>query len=366
MKRLILLLALASAGCAHKPLQPDNTKVTILTYNVENLFDTSDDPEKLDDPFVPAVAKEDPVFQNKCRVENSHESGVRECLTKDWSPARLERKLSRLTDVISQVGKGYGPDILIVEETESRQVLEHWRDTYMQDMGYKTLSYIKGPDERGINPAVFSRLPMIDPPQLHEINFATVETDSRPSRGILETHLRLPNGETLYVFAVHFPSQGAPTPFRKVAVQELLDIAGRLPAGSQILVGGDFNITSKEEFKEKIFKNQVSKEFAVSHLVGCHDCAGTIYYPKDGTWSFFDVLLFSKSLSTGGGSWRLDPSSIKVVNSSVYQVRNNGTPSRFGTGGGETGVSDHWPMYAELHLNHAAVPGNVAGKGAAQ
>jgi hypothetical protein len=172
--------------------------------------------------------------------------------------------------------------------------------------------------------------------------------------------LRLPNGDPLVVLAVHFPSQGAKTEFRRVAVEKLLSVIKSFPAQTKILVGGDFNITAKEEWKHKYVENILGKEMTVSHLVGCHDCAGTIYYKRDKTWSFFDILLFSRSLTGGvasdavassrASSWRLDPKSIHIVNSSVYQVNRYGTPARFGTGKGPLGVSDHWPMYAEIKL----------------
>lgn len=359
-------IALAAAGfttaCIHRPPRPDaatsaaetaakSPTVSILTYNVENLFDTEDDPVKNDETFLPASVKADPVFQNRCRTQNSNPFYARECLSKDWSPRILDRKLSRLSDVIAQVQNGRGPDILMVEEVESHKVLEQWRDRYMSAMGYTTLAYVKGPDERGINTAVFSRLPLLEPPRLHEIDFSSLEKNPRPSRGILEVHLRLPNGDPLVVLSLHFPSQGAPTAFRKLAVDKLLAIAAGFPKGTNILVGGDFNITAKEEWKEKYVENRLAKEFTVSHYVGCKGCVGTIYYSRDNTWSFFDILLFSKSLSSGGTSpWRLDPASIHIVNSSVYQINRYGKPARFGNGRGPVGVSDHWPMYAELKL----------------
>lgn len=351
--RALILLCLFASACVSRAPRPtasvDPNRVTVLTYNVENLFDTEDDPEKNDDAFLPAGVKSTPVFENKCRTRNSGERNIDECLRKNWDSAYLERKLDRLTDVVEQVNGGAGPDILIVEEVESRAVLERWRNQHLKAMGYKTIVYVKGPDERGINPAILTRLPLSEPPRLHDIDYSAVEERPRPSRGILEAHLQLPDGDTLVVFAVHFPSQGAPTPFRKHAVETLMDIATTLPPGTNVLVGGDFNITAKEEHKEKYFSQKLAREFAVSHLVGCDTCAGTIYFPPDQTWSFFDVLLFSKSLASEYNPWQFRPESIRVVNSSVYQLSRFGTPARFGNGRGAVGVSDHWPLYAELH-----------------
>lgn len=341
------LLTLSLLSCVSRPINgpavaiPSSKHVSMMTYNVENLFDTEDDPEKNDDTYLPLSDKKSPIHQNKCRYTNSSPGRLRECLSLDWSPAVLDRKLRRLTDVVSQVNNGRGPDVLIVQEVESRIVLEKWRSQYMNKMGYNTLVYIRGPDERGINPAILSRLPLIGDPRLYPIDLSVLEEHAHPTRGILEATLELPIGEPLTVFAVHFPSQGAPTDFRRQAVRTLIDIATTLPPDSKVVVGGDFNISAQEEYKERFFADLLSHDFGVSHLIGCKDCVGTIYFPPDKTWSFFDVLLFSRNLV---------PQSIHIVNSSVYQTRRDGTPARFGNGHGSVGVSDHWPMYAEIEL----------------
>lgn len=352
MKRTFLALALILSACASKTVKPvaasDAGKVRVLTYNVENLFDLERDEEKNDNTFLPATVKEaDATHTNRCMVMNDSAYRASECIEKDWSAGTLKRKLSRLTDVLKQVNNGLGPDILILQEVESRKVLEMWRDGYLKEMGYETIAYVKGPDERGINPAILSRFPLVKDPVLHEIDFTSLEPNPRPSRGILEAHLRMPDGETLAAFAVHFPSQGAPTKFRKVAVEALMSVTAKVAPGTPVLVGGDFNITSREDYKERYF-NLLAKQFAVSHQVGCKGCVGTTYYPRDNTWSFFDVLLFNDNLASGKGRWALDRDSIRIVNSSIYQMRFNGTPARFTRAGASTGVSDHWPMYAEL------------------
>jgi len=373
MKSVLIAAATAAAasiimGCASRPslhqeyVPPpvgqsrslSSDTVSVLTFNVENLFDTEHDEGKSDETFLPAATKEDPVVANNCRIKATSAYREEECLEKNWNDRVLARKFSRLAHVLAQINNGLGPDILILQEVENRHVLEMWRERELKRMGYNTLSHVEGPDERGIDTAVLSRLAMVKPPVLHEIDFSKepqiAETDRRPTRGILETHLQLPTGETVAVFSLHFPSQGASTLHRKVALDKLLEVTAPVRTQMPVIVGGDFNITSKEEWKNKYFKDILAKEFVVSHLVGCHKCPGTTYYPKDKTWSFFDVLLFSKPLAQGDGNWKLDPQSIRVANDSVYQINRFGTPARFGSGYGSVGVSDHWPMYAEIRL----------------
>lgn len=362
MKYLNLILALVFlSSCTSVPKATETNaplKVSAMTFNVENLFDVDDDPNTSDETFLPAMVKATDIMRNTCFTRNDNPRYREECLKKDWSVSILDRKFSRLTDVVAQVNNGSGPDILILQEIENRAVLELWRDGYLYKMHYQTISHVEGPDERGIDTAVLSRLPLLSPPMLHEINLASpANTNPRPTRGILETHLRLPNGDRLVVFAVHFPSQGAPTELRKIAVEKLIELAAKVPAGSQVLMGGDFNITGKEDWKHKYYSKTL-KDFTVSHLVGCNDCVGTIYFPPEKTWSFFDVLMVPNAMTNGSSNWQLNKESIRLVNSSVYQTNRWGSPARFGNGKGSVGVSDHWPLYAEIVL---AKPSQTVG-----
>lgn len=354
---LLIMAALTISAC-QTPMKlrtPDKAtdKVTILTYNVENLFNQGDDVDKNDESFLPEEKKSSAAMINRCHSQNDAKRYVEECLNKDWSNLAYNRKLRRLTDVIAQVGKGAGPDILILQEVENVAVLEDWRTRYLAPMGYGPAILEEGPDERGIDTAIMTRLPVVGKPKLHTLDYTDSGIpvdDQKKTRGILEARLQMPNGQQMAVFAVHLPAQGAESIHRKVGLKTLLKLTDAVEAGTPVLVGGDFNITSKEDWKHKYFRDMVSPHLAVSHMIGCDGCAGTIYFPPDQTWSFFDVLLFSKDLTSATAPWQVDPKSIKIVNSSLYQRNRYGTPARFGKGYGNTGVSDHWPMYAEIVL----------------
>lgn len=360
----VLLYALTLMACASKKVEekpPELAKVSVMTFNVENLFDDAHDENKNDEPYLSPEEKEKPAFVNRCRTQNSVARYAAECLEKDWSSPIVARKLKRIAAVVEQVNHGYGPDILILQEVENKKILTRWRDEYLAKMNYRTLILLEGPDERGIDTAILSRLPEAEEAKLHLIDFTKEPSikpeDIRPTRGILEARLKLPNNETLAVFAVHFPSQGAPTIYRKVAFNQLIEATNKVPPGMEILVGGDFNITAKEDWKQKYFREIASPKFAISHQIGCHDCSGSIYFPPDKTWSFFDVLMFSRDMFTGPSAWQVDPDSVRLVKDSVYQTNRFGTPARFGSGKGTVGVSDHWPMYAEIKLRPSAAEG---------
>ncbi len=357
MKMRFLFVCLWIVSCAtskEKITNPDS--LTVMTYNLENLFDTTNDPSKNDETYLPIENKKSAQHKNKCAgVSKDH--WRKQCLFTDWSESKLKRKMQRLADVILQVREGKGPDILIVQEVENKSVLERFNKNYLQEAGYREVVLLEGPDERGIDVGMLSRLPLVGKPILHEVKLdfidrKTGEVDSkkeaRPTRGILQAQFELPNQESLYVFGGHFPSQASPTPHRRKAIEALNAARKKLPKKAYVIAAGDFNITAKEDGEEGLFQ-LLAEDWLVSHQVGCGDCQGTHNYR--GSWSFLDVILFSKNFSNE--KWQLDLGSIRTPNKSLYQIDHWGGPARFNDGRGQKGVSDHWPLAADI------VPGAI-------
>lgn len=353
---LILLLTLANCATSshqgYKALEPD--VVSVMAYNVENLFDTVHDPDRTDWAYLPLAVKKKTPELHRQNCEKANKRYVQSCVGMDWSEPILKRKLERLAQVILQVNGGRGPDILIMEEVENLRILKRLRDEHLQAADYKTIVFIEGPDKRGIDVAVMSRLPeaQTEPAQLHKIPFKGRTPEDQiwmnKSRAILQANLMLPDGEILTVFAIHFPSPSNPQYWREQAISHLVKIKKSLPPGRLVIAGGDFNIASDEEDKANHYSSTLSKEFQVSHLIGCKGCRGTNYYHRKKSWSFLDALLFSKEMSaTGTANWYVEPSSIFIPNSNKYQTNRWLSPARFQSHG-PVGVSDHWPIMGWL------------------
>lgn len=325
--------------------------VKIMTYNVENLFDTEDDPGKEDETYLPLALKKGEI-KSRCKTLKKHYY-VDECLTLDWSNDLLDKKMQRLSDVVLQVNNGKGPDILILEEVENKNVLEKWRNSYLKPAGYSEAILIEGKDDRGIDVAMLTRLPLEGEAKLHDIDFTIPEDEKSKhfkSRGILQTRLKLSDGTILNVFGGHFPSQGSTTPYRERAILKMNELKKTIPDNELAVAGGDFNITVDEDRKHGLYNKQLASEWKVSHMIGCHDCKGTEYYPRNREWSFLDALLFHPKLTDSKSAWQVNVDSIQVPQESKYQWSRFGTPARFNNGKSKTGVSDHWPVYAELVL----------------
>ena len=260
-------------------------------------------------------------------------------------------KMKRIADVVFQEGDK-GPDILILEEVENLNVLERLRLNHLAKAQYLPAILIEGPDKRGIDVAILSRLPLSGKPILHQIDLnkqlkgeKKLKKKAWPTRGILQAQLKLPDSNLLTVFAVHFPSQGNPIRARRIAIQKLNEVKAKLPKDSLVVAGGDFNITAEEDAKSGLYSKELGKEWLISHEIGCDKCEGTHSYR--GSWSFLDAILFSKNMKMGD-KWRVDTKSIRVANKSIYQINHWGSPARFSEGKSQVGVSDHWPLMVEI------------------
>lgn len=350
---LILQLFLGCTTVHHQSQDSQHENViSVMAYNVENLFDTEHDKDREDFDYLPHSKKQSDEHRKNCKESNSRNMDT--CLNMDWSEPVLQRKLERLAQVILQVNGGLGPDILILEEVENIRVLQMLRDQYLRKSNYQTLVLIEGPDKRGIDIGLLSRLPenTLEPAKLHLIPFKGNNLEDQAwmarSRGILQVNLILPDAETLTVFGVHFPSPQNPIYWREQAIDYLIQLKNKLPTDRMAVAGGDFNISSEEEKKVGQFRLRLAPQWQISHLIGCQGCQGTNYFNPAKSWSFLDALLFHREMSQiGSAKWYVDPKSIYIPNQNKYQVSRWLTPARFSETS-PSGVSDHWPIMAWL------------------
>ena len=200
---------------------PSPTSFYVANWNVENLYDTVDDPDNYgDDEFLPNNP------------------------TTRWNQVRYETKLDNLAKVISGMNKGNGPDILGIEEVENEDVI---RDL-VEKLADKTygIVHVDSPDPRGIDTAlIFNRA-----------HFSLLETHAykvslqwnHTTRDILHAVLEDHAAQKLHVFVNHWPSRGGGTelsePNRFEAARVLALATDRLfqrePA-ARVVILGDFN-----------------------------------------------------------------------------------------------------------------------------
>ncbi|HSN51717.1 MAG TPA: endonuclease/exonuclease/phosphatase family protein [Woeseiaceae bacterium] len=354
---LLAALALAAlAACNHNatgsgdatPAAASNAAVTIMAFNVENLFDNADDPGKEDRTYLALADKQTREHKAACakiEVERWRE----QCLDWDWSDAMIERKLGVVAAAILQVENGRGPDIVALQEVENVGILERLRTEYLGDAGYRPAILIEGDDLRGIDVAFLTRLELAEPPTLHRIDFTGVDADRvYDTRGILEATFVRPDGSLLTGYSVHFPAPFHPTAMREAAYAALNALRAGLPADRDAFAAGDFNTTVVEDREQAMLARFARPYWTVAHEVGCDGCKGTSYYAPRDDWSFLDMILWSPAAVSGEkATWQLRADSVRIANAAEGQQRPDGTPWRFEMPGG-AGVSDHWPLVVTI------------------
>jgi hypothetical protein len=350
MNRIALLVLSASLLACESPATSEDVSVTIMTFNIENLFDNMDDAGKNDDTFLALADKQSDEHKAAC-AEIEVKRWRDQCLFWDWSDSAIERKLSVVAGAILQVNDGQGADIIALQEVENIGILERLRSEYLAGAGYLPAILIEGDDLRGIDVAFLTRLELANEPVLHQADFTAFAKERiADTRGILQANFVLPDGSVLTGLSVHFPAPFHPVEMRDIAYDHLNKLKSALPRDRAVFAAGDFNTTSREDREKRMLDRHVRPYWIIAHELGCDGCTGTHYYAAGDDWSFLDMILWSPAESRGAqATWQIRENSVHLANGTPDQVREDGTPARFSMPEG-AGVSDHWPLVMSIEL----------------
>jgi endonuclease/exonuclease/phosphatase family metal-dependent hydrolase len=328
--------------------------ISIMSYNVENLFDTTHDLGKEDYTYLPKKIKDNSTeIQNYCK-QLSKQSYIKSCLNLDWNKDILNRKFKNIARVIKSFNFGQGPDVLVLEEVENQNVLNLLLNKELRRFGYRYAKLLEGEDSRGIDNGVISKYP-ITSSKMHKINLAGV---AKKTRGILEVNIAVAS-KTVTVLANHWPSQGNPTQARAISAKTLNRIASQID--SELIVAvGDFNTVPSRDIPnplttitEKAFIDAETKARRMGSSLnpGTHWFAGhwgsldKFYIHKSSLKSsfplFFSFDIHTRDFLLGEKKW-VDRETGEVT---IYQ----GVPLRFNSQTGE-GFSDHLPIVMSFYL----------------
>lgn len=372
----VLAAFLGLGGCQTRPAELSRSDIGVapsqdlwvMSYNVENLFDTKHDKNKFDWTYLPRSAKGSGEQAEYCRMLEV-KKWRRECENLDWSEKALSSKIVNLAEVIRSFRRGRGPDVLLLQEVENSAVLDQLARS-IDGQRFRTRVLIEGEDNRGIDVAVLSDLPLADDPILHPLNLTSAGAQAvQDTRGILEVPLKLPLHEragmrlnrgalksaTLGVFVFHMPAPYHPHEMRREAYQRLMQIMkAREKSYDVILAGGDGNVTREEEDRTQLLKTLTSGFVELPHFRGCVGCMGTYYYAPNRDWSYLDIFMFRNHAES---PWVVDAKSFMVWTEGPEQLDRRGGPRSFDP---ETlkGSSDHFPIVLKLspRIEHANTP----------
>jgi endonuclease/exonuclease/phosphatase family metal-dependent hydrolase len=303
-------------------------------YNLENLFDTKNDPDILDDDFTPTSSKK-------------------------WNEKRLQKKIQDLGKIIEQIGceeTSYPPVIVGVSEVENAAVLsELVASEYLKNKGYDFIHF-DSPDERGIDTAMLYRTKYFTVTHSEAITLHLVNEDGVRdyTRDILHIEGDLEK-EKVHILINHWPSRRAgnqKTSKKRIAAAEknktiIAKIQEENP-DAKVIVMGDFNDNPQNESVQHLVGNTLYNPMELLHT----QVSGSLSYKGD--WNLFDQILFSNNfLQQHGNTFRFkraqifDPDSLKD-----YYGASKGTPFRTYVGRKYIGgFSDHFPVYATFNVH---------------
>jgi endonuclease/exonuclease/phosphatase family metal-dependent hydrolase len=299
----------------------------IGSWNLENLFDTKDDPSvKGDEDYTPESANH-------------------------WTKERLDIKLKNLAKIISKMNDGKGPDVLGVCEIENRQVVEMLVEQ-LQSLGRKyEIVHKDSPSERGIDCAIIydSAVFTLDSSQFHHV-------DAENTRDIVETKLKR-NGKELYVFMDHWPSRHHEESFREKAADVLRKRVDTLlvadPKADIILVG-DFNDHSDDTaIRDHLRTVKSADHLSTDSLLDttapiADEGKGTFVYKNK--WDLLDHIIISPGLLDAAGfHWKKGSSRRIDFPELIFHPKSDKEiprPNAAYTGKvfHKTGYSDHLPV----------------------
>jgi hypothetical protein len=341
MKSKLILLTLLTVISFRIYSQEDvQVRLSVIAfYNLENLFDTINDPLKNDEQFLP-----DGDYK--------------------WTSSVYLEKLNHMGMVIDQIGNKYNnlrPAIIGVCEIENRQVLEDLIQTdYLKQHGYGIVHY-DSPDRRGVDVGMLyleNRFTVISSASYTltiEGDTGFYTRDQLLVTGILD-------GDTLNIIVNHWPSRRGgekeSAPLRNAAAdlnRHIVDSILTLNPNAKIIVMGDLNDDPDNDSvlkhlrakgkKDKLLPGDLYNTMWDLYKSG----VGSLAYR--GQWNLFDQIIVSQGLLNNNmESWELYATHIFNENFLVTQEgRYAGYPYRTMSGGTYIGgYSDHFPTYIIL------------------
>lgn len=305
----------------------------VMSYNVENLFDTQDDPKKNDNEFLP---------------DGNHY----------WSPKRYWHKQRQLARVILAAGEWDTPALVALCEVENDSVLCHLTQrTPLRSQGYR-YCLTDGSDPRGINSALLYQPDKFKLLARRSVPLRFTRRRHKQSRDILHVTGLLASGDTLDVFVCHFPSryggekESEQDRFDAVAtlrhMEDSLTCVRRTPL---LLALGDFNDTPVDPSLTRHMKGSTFRNLFAR--LPRQAVRGTHKY--QGRWAQLDQLFFNRPAGDTGSSFRLvegtprifAPPFLLTTDKSWRGVRPFRTYYGFRY---EGGFSDHLPILVDFEV----------------
>jgi exonuclease III len=339
LRILLLFLILATiflSGCN----RPDVQNFSFAFYNLENLFDTINDPNVKDDNNLPS-------------------SKIA------WNAERYNQKLKNVAKVLSSTQKKGFPSLYGLCEVENKNVIEDLlKQPELKKAGYKYL-HKDSRDDRGLDVALLYNPKDFKLLDEEYIDIFFPGEKEYGIRYILHAKGLTPGNDTIHVFVNHWVSrwegQQKTEPYRMFTAEKLYSIVQNVfevDKRANIIIAGDFNDNPTDNSLVKglhaIKPQKPLKKGALYNL------SKTLYESGNGTvynngWDMFDQIIVSASLLSGDNGLQVTSSQQTIIKYKwLLQKNKKGVLIPFRTSSYKYfgGFSDHLPVYIDMRVDY--------------
>ena len=310
-----LILPLFFVGCGYS----QNHASKIVFYNVENLFDTLDTPDKDDSEFLPGTKR-------------------------DWNSDRYNEKLAHINQVIKEYAN---PLVIGLCEIENEQVVRDIVQFGELKSNYGVV-HTESLDARGIDNAIIYDSSRIELEDHGTVRFEMPQGSS-PSRDIVWAKFKSEN-EPFYVMVNHWPSrrggQVESEPKRLIAAgaaKRFIDSLLTIDKKTQILFMGDLN-----DYPTDIAPQMIANLLKPMITTDSGKYGGSNNYR--GEWNILDHIMVSPGFFKKKGCYvKKKSGEIGEYDYLLTEYKGNIVPFRtYGGGKYLKGYSDHLPVSIEV------------------
>ena len=313
----------------------------VVSWNIENLFDTHHDSLKNDREFLPDA-------------------------TRHWNYSKYKKKLADIARTITAIGEWNPPALIGLCEVENDTVLRDLtRRSPLKELDYRYVM-TDSPDLRGIDVALLYQRDLFKLLSSRPVSIPPFG-QHRPTRDLLHVSGLLLTGDTLDVFVCHLPSRSGGVresePYRLHAAQILRTEADSIlhkRLHPQVIIMGDFNDYPTNKSIREVLEAEVPSS-TLSPLKLYHLLARKAKskdfgsYKYRGEWELLDHLIVSGTLLNRSGEFFTseEKANVCLLPFLLIEDKKYGDKEPFRTYKGmkyQGGVSDHLPIYTDFEL----------------
>lgn len=328
---LIVLIGILGS-CSQKKEQA----FSFAFYNVENLFDTIDDPSISDERYLP-------------------DSEI------PWNTERYRHKLDNLTKVMTSVDSSAYPTLFGLCEVENIDVLQDLvSHAGLKDANYRIV-HKNSPDERGIDVALLYRDELYTPVETQYITISFPFDIENKTRDILYSKGLLAGSDTLHIFINHWTSrwggQEKTEAYRRFIGETLRIITDsilRSQPKANIIIAGDLNDNPTDlSIIEDLGALPITGSIKDNSLFNLslnkfENGEGTLFYKS---WDMFDQIIVSGNMLQGKKGIKVETIDQVIIKYDwmLYQPKKGpARPSRTAARQYYGGYSDHLPVFISM------------------